>query len=1055
MTDAVTQNYRQSLVRPVTNGRPTPSSWGGKRDPEHQEKAPASGPGYNGVRVALFTAFFAAVFAFALPALANKDLRLGPVEAAQAGDFGYDCEPAKSGTAPQLSVYSGITSWTYIGGGQVLGVNDQYTNPYEDKNNCASGAADVYFPALSNQYLLVNLQMEESQLGEDMYVQLLDSRGYWVGSPMYMGDHSNGNDNYHEHSFGPLTIPAGTYGVVFSAGPDGESLGPENGNPAYGGSVHINQIRLATPPAPPICILSVPSSVTPNTLFNVEWSSGNATHVAFQYGGNTLYDTNGNAVPTTSDLGSTVNGSAPVKMQAASGSTNLSFCFDQQGTSGSFAQCQSQNPNAVCSQTVNVTAGTPSCTLAVNGGTPQTNLTYTYAPGIAFDLTFSTTNSTHGVYSLSGNPLFGDSHVSREVAAPTSGDLGTWPYASTPLTSTGAYHVDAASGSTNFNITVDNGGAGRTCSARFVAPVPTLRVQPSSATIGIGGTRQYEAFYDPDGSGPAVEQLVTSSASWSSVNSAIATVDNASQKGFATGASPGTTQIVASYQGLTDSGSITVGSPSLTVAPTSATVAPGGTRQYAASYDPDGAGPAASQDVTANAAWSSGNSTVATVSDSGSTKGLATGVAQGTTQIVATYLGLSDSGNLTVSSGATFVIAPPSATVQVGNTTQFRGLYDPDGPSGSQPEQDVTTNANWSSANAGIATVDNASSKGLATGVAQGGTTIRATYSGINATASITVTPGGGGGCCSGGGPTGATATAGAVQSCTTFGTRAVLVEWRDNSSDEDGFIIERASAASGPWSEVGRVGAGIRQFLDNTVPSAGGYFWRVMAFKGSSVSTPSNAAATNVPACTLPPAAPTNLQANVNACAGITLTWLDNATNETGFTVERKRATDANFTTIAASLPASSGNTQTVTYVDAGAANGFSYEYRVRAFNAAGSSAAASLIGIENDNPTADFSVSPSPLLDRKIATFRNLAQAFAGATITNSLWTFSNGIPATVNLSGAQARADARTIFQTMGAKAVTLKVTDSTSRACSLTRNVTVDKNTTGGFDEIPPD
>ena len=62
------------------------------------------------------------------------------------------------------------------------------------------------------------------------------------------------------------------------------------------------------------------------------------------------------------------------------------------------------------------------------------------------------------------------------------------------------------------------------------------------------------------------------------------------------------------------------------------------------------------------------------------------------------------------------------------------------------------------------------------------------------------------------------------------------------------------------------------------------------------------------------PPAAPTNLAATLQAGPQVRLTWRDNATNESGFVIER--STDGvNFTQIA-TAPARS-NTGNVTFTD------------------------------------------------------------------------------------------------------------------------------------------
>jgi hypothetical protein len=80
-------------------------------------------------------------------------------------------------------------------------------------------------------------------------------------------------------------------------------------------------------------------------------------------------------------------------------------------------------------------------------------------------------------------------------------------------------------------------------------------------------------------------------------------------------------------------------------------------------------------------------------------------------------------------------------------------------------------------------------------------------------------------------------------------------------------------------------------------------------------------------------PAAPSGLAATGLSASQITLSWVDNADNETGYQVER--ASDSiNFTPIA-TLGAN-----VTAYSDTGLAAATTYSYRVRAFNSVGPSA-------------------------------------------------------------------------------------------------------------------
>ncbi len=86
----------------------------------------------------------------------------------------------------------------------------------------------------------------------------------------------------------------------------------------------------------------------------------------------------------------------------------------------------------------------------------------------------------------------------------------------------------------------------------------------------------------------------------------------------------------------------------------------------------------------------------------------------------------------------TYVIAPSFASRQVGTAQQiFIGWYDPDGPSGAQVQQNVTSSATWTSSNTSVATISNGISPALVTCFSAGDVTITSVYSGLTATASF------------------------------------------------------------------------------------------------------------------------------------------------------------------------------------------------------------------------------------------------------------------------------------------------------------------------------
>lgn len=74
----------------------------------------------------------------------------------------------------------------------------------------------------------------------------------------------------------------------------------------------------------------------------------------------------------------------------------------------------------------------------------------------------------------------------------------------------------------------------------------------------------------------------------------------------------------------------------------------------------------------------------------------------------------------------------------------------------------------------------------------------------------------------------------------------SITMEWRDNSSYEDGFRLYRGTGFSGPWTQIGSWGAmpgnsDVMQFADDGLHRDNGYYYRVGAYNshGESFSQP------------------------------------------------------------------------------------------------------------------------------------------------------------------------------------------------------------------------
>lgn len=163
-----------------------------------------------------------------------------------------------------------------------------------------------------------------------------------------------------------------------------------------------------------------------------------------------------------------------------------------------------------------------------------------------------------------------------------------------------------------------------------------------------------------------------------------------------------------------------------------------------------------------------------------------------------------------------------------------------------------------------------------------------------------------------------------------------INLAWTDNANNETGFSIERCTGSDcTDFQQIATTGANVTSFANTALTASTTYTYRVLAYNATGNSDYSNTASATTQAAPVVPAAPTNLTATAVSRTQINLSWTDNASNETGYYVERcKGATCTNFTRIA-TLGAN-----VTTYSNTKLTRNTSYRYRVQAYNAAGASA-------------------------------------------------------------------------------------------------------------------
>ncbi|MDD5595136.1 MAG: fibronectin type III domain-containing protein, partial [Candidatus Omnitrophica bacterium] len=168
-----------------------------------------------------------------------------------------------------------------------------------------------------------------------------------------------------------------------------------------------------------------------------------------------------------------------------------------------------------------------------------------------------------------------------------------------------------------------------------------------------------------------------------------------------------------------------------------------------------------------------------------------------------------------------------------------------------------------------------------------------------------------------------------------TASANEIRLYWVRNSTNEDGFKIERSLKADADFKQVGTVGAGLESFSDGGLGANTTYYYRVFAYNAAGNSVVTNIAhATTSPVL---PNVPSDLIAVASSAQEIDLSWKDNSNNETGFKIERHlEGTD--FVEIGIV------NANVTTYSNTQLSAATKYYYRVRAMNLLGDSDASNI---------------------------------------------------------------------------------------------------------------
>ncbi len=158
-----------------------------------------------------------------------------------------------------------------------------------------------------------------------------------------------------------------------------------------------------------------------------------------------------------------------------------------------------------------------------------------------------------------------------------------------------------------------------------------------------------------------------------------------------------------------------------------------------------------------------------------------------------------------------------------------------------------------------------------------------------------------------------------------------ISLSWADTTTTESAFKVERASSSSGAWVQIATTATNVSHYLDAGLNGSTTYYYRVRASNPAGNSAYSNTASARTLG-TSGPLAPSSLTATAISSSQINVSWTDNASNETGFKVERAMSSGGPWTQIGTTAGIAS-------FADTSVAASTTYYYRVRATNAAGDS--------------------------------------------------------------------------------------------------------------------
>jgi len=198
--------------------------------------------------------------------------------------------------------------------------------------------------------------------------------------------------------------------------------------------------------------------------------------------------------------------------------------------------------------------------------------------------------------------------------------------------------------------------------------------------------------------------------------------------------------------------------------------------------------------------------------------------------------------------------------------------------------------------------------------------------------------------------------------------TEQVNLNWRDNSTSETEFIIERSPHGANTWTQIDTVSTNTTTYTDTTAACYTEYDYRVTAYRSDDdqYSEPT-ALATAETSCSIV-TAPTGLWRNSVTRNVNQLGWTDNSPDETKFLIERSPTGEGTW-----ALAGEVTRDEERFIDDTGILCGLTYDYRVSAYREEDDNTSAPT-NVVSDQLICDPPLAPSDITADDIITTTNL---------------------------------------------------------------------------------